>query len=216
MKCRQCGKDIDEKATFCPFCGNKISIEPVEDGMISERGLQGKKSWLKEEKILFNKKFTNEHILYLITAIISIIVCFLPYYTISILGYTESINALEIDLAIYIPILALLGIICMFFKNEFMMMWFSIIQLVIILLVYGATVSNAKEVGLGSFSIGCYLLLIFGVLLTLFGCHLAIINKKSKEERSNFMNAMVLRFKIGAFFLIVLIILLILAAIFNR
>ena len=215
MECKQCGKEINENTSFCPFCGYKVNIEPVEEQIVSEKGLKGKKSWLKQERVLFNKEYTNEHIIYLITAIVSIIACFLPYYTISILGYTESINALEIDLAYVIPILAFLGMIYMFFKNEFMMMWISIVQLIFILLIYIATVSNAKEVGLGSFSVGCYLLLMCGVIFAVFGGHLAITNRKSKEERSNFMNAMVLRFKIGIFFIILVIVLLILAPILN-
>ena len=36
MKCNKCGKEIEDNATFCPYCGEKVEVEVSEVQEIKE------------------------------------------------------------------------------------------------------------------------------------------------------------------------------------
>lgn len=213
MKCMNCEKEISEGSKFCPHCGSEVSLS-IEETENKQNNVNCQKIVGKELTIL-GKSYTYAHIAYAVFAMLSLIACVLPYYTISFFGSSSSMNILEAEEGNIILILAIGCLIMFYFKNEFMMMWLAVVEFILSIVMYIGISANAKEVGVGGFSIGCYVMLISTLCLCIIGCYLSIKYKKDKSERSVFMNAMAFRFKIGLVLLAMMFILLIIGVLFG-
>ncbi|MGN0495410.1 MAG: zinc-ribbon domain-containing protein [Lachnospiraceae bacterium] len=74
MKCNKCGKEIDDAAKFCPYCGEKITVPDIEE-TVKEDKLEEKtekKSEKKSEKN-FEKKPMRTGIIVAVIALIMVI-----------------------------------------------------------------------------------------------------------------------------------------------
>lgn len=214
MKCSKCGKEFNDESRFCPHCGIEVISIKEENNVKEDSAKPSNQSKGKEVRFL-NKSYTYEHIVFAIFTVIILVACFLPYYSVSMFGASSSIKILDVDLGYIVPSLAIVCLIMFLVKNEFMMMWIGIVELIFSFLIYIGVSENAKEIGFGGFSIGCYLILISAVCLGVIGSHLSIKFKKDKSERSPFMNSMVLRFKIGVGLIAFLVIAFILIELFS-
>lgn len=118
-------------------------------------------------------KANQTKLMVLIGSIATIIGCFMPFYTVSVFGYSESVSYTEGD-GIFAIILAI-GAIVLAVLN---LQKFSLIPAAITLLMVIVELINANDVasGFGSVGIGAYVVII-GAIVTIVGGVLAFMWK---------------------------------------
>lgn len=230
MYCNKCGKEIANKSKFCPSCGASIIEKEVEENTDGKRALKSEKAQvlsdnsvngLSKEFVILNRVYTMEHVICFILMLICLLACIMPYLSVTVFGTTKSLNLLGLDeiteasWSSFQPVLLILSIILLIFRNEFMMMWLSLVNLFLSIMTITTVMAKLKEAGIGNLSIGAYTILLCTIVLFAFGIHLAIKYNKPKEERSPFMKSMMLRFKIGMYLIAALIVILIINMIIS-
>lgn len=140
--CNNCGNQLEENAKFCNKCGSKV------DGVNST-------SFSAPTGVVQPGKSKSINIFEIIAAILMAVGTFLPCYSISLFGYTESVSYIEGD-GIIVLIAAIVVIILAVFKKE----KFAVIPAavsIICLIVLGVQIA---DLGIGNVGFGVYMIWI--------------------------------------------------------
>lgn len=200
MKCENCGNEIPENSKFCTSCGAPVqvksaseNIEGVSQNQNSERAsstaaaskvsdtVKDIATIMEGKQVEINgKKFNMLQLIVYIGAVVELIACFLPMYSISFLGETESINYFDGD-AIIAIILLVITCVLTFMNQKLFAMIAGILNMIKI--VYDVFSASGAKSELGAWGdmlktgIGCYLIVIAAIMV-FAGAVLAFVNEK--------------------------------------
>ncbi|GEM_PF-4415728 len=128
MFCSNCGTDIGN-ASFCPNCGMKI-IQPSNEDGVSDISVN------TNAKTTINEKNNIAKIVAFSSMCLAVLATFLPFFSISVLGYVQTISLWD--------------------KNFIVL---TIIGMIFLAVELGEVIKNTKNVGRDSIIIGALILL---------------------------------------------------------
>lgn len=181
--CRNCGSMLDDNATFCNKCGAKIDSAPGA-GPVPPYGSNFTPAGggaLSSNEAIFNMGI-------LIAGILVIISTLLPYVTISLWGYSESISLLLGDGSgmrdgIFFIALTIGAVVCTFLNLRLPAMILGIINFLLCIFEIISTNSSLSEEGLSSMvknGPGFYLIFIATLALGVLAVLNYVNSTKSK------------------------------------
>ena len=157
MRCINCGNEVREDSSFCNNCGFNLSGTNTIEAKYENND--------KKSSILFW--------LLLVVSLLTIVFCFLPYFSVLNiksnyvfldLGYGE----LDIKDGIFVVSFSVISILLLIFKKKVPVLLFQIASLVIFIIDYVSDRDKTRE--LFKYEIGFYLVLvaiIVGIILAL-------------------------------------------------
>ncbi|WP_296878515.1 zinc ribbon domain-containing protein [Thomasclavelia sp.] len=163
MICKQCGKEIEDNARFCPECGAAVENSNAASGNNFEQttaNIQDKvdgftQNMKQKEVEISGKKFNMLEVVTFASTIIAIVACFLPFISVSY--YSLSLMDAGKDAIIFI-VLAVGASVLTYLRQDLPAMCVSIVTAVYLFMEY----TDVKDT-LGSYaslSMGFYLMLL--------------------------------------------------------
>lgn len=163
IKCSECGKEVSSKATSCPYCGNPIGDVETTHKQTNNSATFGYAS--------------------IVGGILSLIGCFIPFLTISILGASNSKSLFGLsDMGFVVVGASLLGIVLSIPKpsNKYIVPFIAgIVNIIVAVSVANKIKANAGNLAnVVQTDIGFYLVLGGSIAMIICSAIANSINKK--------------------------------------
>ena len=185
MKWKKCGQELEIGVKFCPNCGEDCVSQdtgiPVKESVDKTKSAINDfgENMQKKEVEISGKKFNMLEVLTFGSGILAIISCFLPFASVSIFGYSQSVSLMDGGDGIICIALVVVALILSYLHKDIVAL--GLAGATAVLAVY--EIFNAKSVlgGYGNISIGAYLLLLAAIGLVA-GIFLVYNNTKKQQN----------------------------------
>jgi hypothetical protein len=173
MFCPKCGNQCNDGITFCPSCGAQLAApNPVTGGPVNQQ------TGYTPAPVPYKKHYNAGNFTLWIGCILAAISVFLPYASISLWGYSESISLIDAsDGPIFLGIAIVVAVL-----NLFKVDVLNIIGSVILLIAAIYERANGSELGsLVDYGFGCTLLII-GSFVAVIGAIVGLVMHKNAKK----------------------------------
>lgn len=131
MNCPKCGTKLEDGITICPQCNTKV----------------------KEKK--------KRNLIGIVACIVALIAIFLPYTTVSVLGFKNSASFMQTDYGFILLIVELIVLILYILNFKIVTIVMAVIHLIIVLAAYALL----STFNVGTMGLGMYLLVLSSAVM---------------------------------------------------
>lgn len=171
MFCSNCGAQIVEGSAFCTQCGAKIGLNQMDQTQEPQQTNNMQQAYQQPNMQMASMNNTSRmpRIISMIGAVLAVIGCFLPFYSISAFGYSEYKTYADGDGMLVIILAIVTLVLCAISRKALYKISLITSGLSLVILIYSWIQVKDAAQGFGNFDIGAYLVALGCVLMVVGG-----------------------------------------------
>ena len=177
MYCKKCGTEINSEVKVCPQCGQDIKNSNEENIKQNDKKQNNLYAKAKKKNIFKDKIgiFPMYQAIIYGLSVCTFISCLLPFVSVSIFGFKQSVTYISGD-GIIVTILVILSCIAIKFKKFILSIIPSVLALSMV--AYDLINISSRSNGMATWEVGAYLCLLSSIILSIASIYIFIENKK--------------------------------------